>query len=456
MGADLTLEKTLELARSIESAVRESKVLENSVSANVNRVIVHSKQQPKERACYRCGSKFHLANDPQCKAIKSRCSKCSKIGHFQKFCQIAAQRKYSGSNYGASGGTSSNYRAGHRVHHVNTFSYDPRHTREDDDPGGGDDIQVLATSSSHEKSKPVYCTVRVNHVPIRMMVDTGSAVTLISKTTYNKYFVDEALDDLSEDDRLSSYTDHDIDVLGCLKASVMYKNNVGITNVYIAKKGINILGRDLVGMLELNVYGKTMTCNSVSDNANSDAVVNLPVNTISNIELPEVVQSYSHMFNTSDNEELNCAKGFVHKVKVNDKIAPVQQKLRRLPFSVRDKVTEELKRLEHLGVIEKIDASEWVSPIVVTWKKSGSVRLCVDLRRVNMAVIPDKYPLPNIEEMFSELRNAKYFSQLDLASAYHQLLLHPDSRSLTAFITLEGLYQYRRVCFGISSAPSAF
>jgi len=62
--------------------------------------------------------------------------------------------------------------------------------------------------------------------------------------------------------------------------------------------------------------------------------LNVPLKTISNIELPEVVQSYAHMFQTRDNEELDCAKGFVHKVKFNETITPVQQKLHRLPFSV--------------------------------------------------------------------------------------------------------------------------
>ena len=89
-------------------------------------------------------------------------------------------------------------------------------------------------------------------------------------------------------------------------------------------------------------------------------------------------------------------------------------------------------------------------------KKSGDVRICVDLRKVYKAVIPDKYPLPKIDEILSELRNSSVFSQLDLASAYHQLKLHEESRHLTAFITHEGLFQYKRMCFGLSSAPSAF
>ena len=143
-------------------------------------------------------------------------------------------------------------------------------------------------------------------------------------------------------------------------------------------------------------------------------------------------------------------------MKVDENVRPRHQKLRRLPFAVRDKVSAELRKLEQQGVIEKVDSSEWVSPIVVSYKKSGKIRLCIDLREVNKAIIPDRYPLPKIDELLGELCNAKVFTQLDLASAYHQLELHPESRSLTCFITHDGLYQYKRVCFGLSSAPSVF
>jgi len=74
----------------------------------------------------------------------------------------------------------------------------------------------------------------------------------------------------------------------------------------------------------------------------------------------------------------------------------------------------------------------------------------MDIRQVIMPLIPDKYPLPNIVDMFS-----KYFSQLDLSSVYHQLLLLSNSLC-NCFVTLKGRYQYKRVCLGISSAPSAF
>lgn len=82
--------------------------------------------------------------------------------------------------------------------------------------------------------------------------------------------------------------------------------------------------------------------------------------------------------------------------------------------------------------------------------------MCVDLREPNRSVIMDSYPLPHIEDLFTEMRGATVFSQCDLASAYHQLPLHPDSRNLTTFITHEGLFRYTRVPFGLASAPSEF
>ncbi len=137
---------------------------------------------------------------------------------------------------------------------------------------------------------------------------------------------------------------------------------------------------------------------------------------------------------------LGCARGFVHRVQVRPGSQPVQQKLRRLPFSIRNEVSKELQKLVQQDVIEPVDASEWVSPIVVTRKKDGGIRLCVDLREPNKAVVVDSFPLPHMEEMFANLCGATVFSTLDLQSAYHQVTLHEDSRSLTAFITHDGLF----------------
>ncbi|XP_051784491.1 uncharacterized protein K02A2.6-like [Erpetoichthys calabaricus] len=162
------------------------------------------------------------------------------------------------------------------------------------------------------------------------------------------------------------------------------------------------------------------------------------------------------VMNIKNAHTLGVTDRFIHKVKLRHEVIPVQQKLRRLPFSVREAVSKELKRLEQEDIIEKTDSSPWVSPLVVIKKKSGAIRLCVDLRGPNKAVVIDSHPLPHIEEVFTQLRGAKMFSTIDLRNAYHQVPLHEDSRDITAFITHDGLFHFKRVPYGLASAPSAF
>lgn len=104
----------------------------------------------------------------------------------------------------------------------------------------------------------------------------------------------------------------------------------------------------------------------------------------------------------TEHPEIGCVKNFVHKVKIDPTVKPVCQKLRRLPFAVRASVSDELERLLRTGVIERIDASAWVLPIVVTGKKTGGdTDVYWLLREVNKAVITDCYPLQHIDEMLT-------------------------------------------------------
>ncbi|KAL6478460.1 hypothetical protein MHYP_G00142950 [Metynnis hypsauchen] len=82
--------------------------------------------------------------------------------------------------------------------------------------------------------------------------------------------------------------------------------------------------------------------------------------------------------------------------------------------------------------------------------------MCIDLREPSKAIVPGSHPLPLIEDILSELHGSVMFSTLDLKRSYHQVPLHEDSRSLTAFITHDGLYHFCRIPYGLSSAPSAF
>ncbi|KAK3752964.1 hypothetical protein QZH41_005121 [Actinostola sp. cb2023] len=89
-------------------------------------------------------------------------------------------------------------------------------------------------------------------------------------------------------------------------------------------------------------------------------------------------------------------------------------------------------------------------------KSNGEVRVCVDMRRVNEAVIRERHPIPTLEETLQSLNGAAVFSKLDLRWGYHQVELHPESRALTTFSTHNGLKRYKRLIFGLSSAPETY
>ena len=95
--------------------------------------------------------------------------------------------------------------------------------------------------------------------------------------------------------------------------------------------------------------------------------------------------------------------GFEHSVKEKKGVVPVQQRIRRLPFTVREQVFKEIKTLEAADVVEQVEASESISAMVVVAKKDGRVRLCVDLRTVNKAIMADVFPLPHFEDLLTKL-----------------------------------------------------
>ena len=89
-------------------------------------------------------------------------------------------------------------------------------------------------------------------------------------------------------------------------------------------------------------------------------------------------------------------------------------------------------------------------------EKSGAVRICVDLKRLNLSVERERYILPTLQDLTSRLAGATVFSSLDAASGFYQIPLHEASQELTTFITPMGRYCYRRLPFGITSAPEIF
>ena len=130
---------------------------------------------------------------------------------------------------------------------------------------------------------------------------------------------------------------------------------------------------------------------------------------------------------------------------------------RHVPIPLRDKVKAELEHMQSLNVISKVDQpTPWCAGMVVIPKKSGKVRICVDLKPLNENVLRGTHPLPQVDKILAQLSGATIFSKLDANSGFWQIPLTEQSRLLTTFITPFGRYCFNKLPFGITSAPEFF
>ena len=106
--------------------------------------------------------------------------------------------------------------------------------------------------------------------------------------------------------------------------------------------------------------------------------------------------------------------------------------------------------------IYEIKHTEWVSPIVIVPKKNGKLRICVNLKKVNVETIRDHYPLPIMDHVLERVAGKQAYSFLDDFSGYNQVSIKQEDQHKTAFATEWGIYAYRVMPFGLTNAPATF
>jgi hypothetical protein len=167
----------------------------------------------------------------------------------------------------------------------------------------------------------------------------------------------------------------------------------------------------------------------------------------------ELLSEFDDCF--ADNEDdLGTCHMVEHTIEVGN-ATPIHQRPFKSAWRERALIQQQVDRMLRQGVIEPSD-SPWSSPVVLVKKKSGDWRFCVDYRKLNDVTVNDVYPLPRVEDALSRLEGAKYFSLMDLQAGYHQISVRPEDRPKTAFITADGLFQFRKMPFGLRTAPQTF
>ncbi len=166
-----------------------------------------------------------------------------------------------------------------------------------------------------------------------------------------------------------------------------------------------------------------------------------------------LISNNAHLFSKNDTE-LSQTGLVQHRINTADSL-PLNCAPRRANPEAKKKIDSIIE--EHLTKkFIRPSQSPWASPVVLASKKDGSIRFCIDYRRLNAVTIKDVYPLPRNDDCLASLTGMKYFSTFDLCSGYHQIKMSPEDRHKSAFIVDGGLFEWNVMPFGLTNAPATF
>ena len=153
---------------------------------------------------------------------------------------------------------------------------------------------------------------------------------------------------------------------------------------------------------------------------------------------------------------LGYCKVAEHEIVLEEGVRPIKQRYYPVSPYKQKFIDEEVEEMLRLGVIERSN-SPWSSPVCLAKKKDGSFRFCIDFRKVNEHTKRDAYPIPYISSILDRLRDTRFISSIDIKSAFWQVPLSESSKEVTAFtVPGRGLFQFRRMPFGLSNAPATW
>ena len=292
--------------------------------------------------------------------------------------------------------------------------------------GDTDDVDTM----SAVERNAWYAAITIDDKEVTFKLDTGAEVTAVSQETWqtlNRPTLQPSNRQLLGPARQS------LEVMGCFHANLTHKEKKASQQVYVVSNlSTNLLGLPAISALHLATRVDTMDTSPTM----AEKIKN---------KFPNVFKGLGNL-------------GGEYEIKLEQNAKPFSLFApRHVPIPLRQKVSEELVKMEQAGVISKVsEPTPWCAGMVVVPKKSGDVRICVDLKPLNKSVLREVHPLPKVDDTLAQLSGARVFSKLDANSEFWQIPLSQSSRLLTTFIAHTGRYCFNKLPFGISSAPEHF
>jgi transposase InsO family protein len=410
----LTLEKAIDICRAGELALTQGKAYRHDTIHLVEGAHSNRRHPPPQtvsanakdpQLCKFCGQK-HVLVKSLCPAWGKTCNKCLLRNHFAQSCPnsrptVPSQRRKP-------------------VYQVNE-AY-PEVPEE-----WVNSIEKVSVSS--RPNKDIKCEMMINDEPVVFQIDTGASVNIMP-SRYAPYVT-------PTNKMLTMWNGTRFTPLGSCRTILKNPKNKRRYNVEFL-----VVKENLTPLLGL----------SASEQMKLITVNNCNLHRVLNITEKQVTEKYGNVFDGT----LGTLEGPVH-LHVDKSVHPVVMPARRLPLAVQPKLKVELERLTTLGVITPVDEpTPWVSQIVVTQKKNGDLRVCIDPRELNHALKREHFILPILEDTLHELGQSRFFSKADLSSGFWHVELDHESSFLTTFQTCYGRYRWLRLPFGTSVSSEIF
>ncbi|XP_039970116.1 uncharacterized protein LOC120782025 [Bactrocera tryoni] len=355
------------------------------------------------RHCFNCGSSTHIR--AECKA-ETKCFKCNGNGHIAKNCEYQKRT-------------------------VNMLTSDKRSKQ-----------------------------MRISNKYISCLIDTGADVSLMQQCVYEKNFGNHSLQKSFA--KLYGLGNVAIAAKGALSLKVEVDNiKTEHSFLVVADHKINnevIVGYDFIQrfQLEFNVKGYFF---SDKTNVQEEVELKCVYNIIVKVPEIDVPPQYRNDVNKLINEYNPVVSPIEHPIQLKiipkDDFINFNESPTRLCAAERDVVKSQVDEWLKLGIVHESNANI-ASKVVLARKKDGSYRVCIDYRKLNAAVLKDRFPVPIIDEVLEKMQSAKFFTVMDLKNGFFHVPIEESSQKYTAFLTREGLFEFAKAPFGFCNSPAVF
>ena len=352
----------------------------------------------------------------------------------------------------------------------------------------------------YEKGVSDLTTVLYDGLSFKCLLDTGAYCSVVGKKFLSKIIPDweKKLDKISANNFKSCSTN--LKPLGIIDLSLIFPHEQGSVRLkleFVVMDNVHvqyfILGNDYLRMYGINIdntndhvftIGKDITKKFFFNEAYISNLCNIEKRVITSIKEDFIKEVYndssiSDVLHVKEKDQLgdilfNNRKAFSnandpfgaiigHEVKITLNIdRPYPPILRRASYPAsprsREALQEHVNELLKMNVLRKVGANENVditTPVIIAWH-NGKSRMVGDFRALNSYTVPDRYPMPKIQEALTNLQKSKYITCMDVLKGFHQNIVSAESRQYLRIILHMGVYEYLRMPFGIKNAPSHF